>query len=327
MLTWSYCKKYKNYLEAEKTMKTRFEDIVNEGSIGLRENPIPSNELLAKAGEEILTSSFIDKTRVLLVLIDFQNDFMPKGALGVPGADKDISRISKWIYENMEQVTKIAASIDTHIPHQIFHPCWWVDKNDKHPEPFTQITLKEVNDGTWTPVISPVKSIDYVENLEKLGRKLLNIWPYHCLQGTFGHSIEGQLGNMIYFHSVAKRSVPIRLTKGNYPLSEMYGILKGEYDPKNRINLDFLNKIAEYDYVTIAGEAKSHCVLETIRQVLDHYQGNLDVTNKIYILEDCMSTIPGFEDDTKKAFESFEKKHKVNLVNSTSFNLEEVMKK
>lgn len=122
---------------------------------------------------------------------------------------------------------------------------------------------------------------------------------------------------MVYFHSVAKKSVVQRLVKGQDPLSEMYGVIKPEYDTKGYINLDFLNKLESFDKVAICGEAKSHCCMESIKQILEHYETRPEVTKKIFILEDCMSIIPGFEDATAQAFDEFKTKYHVNLVNST----------
>lgn len=118
----------------------------------------------------------------------------------------------------------LAVSIDTHTPHQIFHPCWWIDENGNNPAPYTPITLADLDSGKYRAVIYPRQSRDYVEHLEKDGKKTLCVWSYHCLQGTSGAAFENQFANMIYFHSVAKKAVTQRLVKGQDPLSEMYGI-------------------------------------------------------------------------------------------------------
>lgn len=194
---------------------------------------------------------------------------------------------------------------------------WWIDENGNNPSPYTPITLADLDSGKWRAVINPMASRDYVEHLEKDGKKMLVVWSYHCIQGTTGCALENQFSNMIYFHSVAKKSVVQRLVKGQDPLSEMYGVIKPEYDTNGYINLDFLNKIEKFDKVIIGGEAKSHCVMESIKQILDHYETRPEVTKKIYILDDCMSIIPGFEDATAQAFGDFKTKYHVNLVNST----------
>jgi nicotinamidase-related amidase len=46
-----------------------------------------------------------------------------------------------------------------------------------------------------------------------------------------------------------------------------------------------------YDTVYIAGEAKSHSVAITVKQLLEHS----DLSDKILILKNCMSPITGFE--------------------------------
>lgn len=298
-------------------MKTNYEDIVNVNHIGKPENPIALNDILKMANDEQMTPAKANMDKVLFIGIDVQQDFMDNGALGVPGAHGDVERMTRFIYDNMDKISNIAVSIDTHTPHQIFHPCWWVDANGNNPAPYTTITLADLDSGKWRPVISPMASRDYVEHLEKDGKKVLCIWPYHCIQGTTGCALENQFANMIYFHSVAKKSVVQRLVKGQDPLSEMYGVIKPEYDTKGYINIDFLNKLEKYDKIIIAGEAKSHCVLESIKQMLEHYANRTDVTNKVYILEDCMSSIPGFEDATAATFEDFKQKYKVNIVKST----------
>lgn len=298
-------------------MKTTYNEIVNVGSIGSQNNPISLNEILKKAREENLTPATQNRERVLFLAIDVQQDFMDNGALGVPGAHGDVERMTRFIYDNMDKIANIAVSIDTHTPHQIFHPCWWIDENGNNPAPYTLITLADLDSGKWRPVISPRASRNYVEHLEKDGKKTLCIWTYHCIQGTFGCALENQFANMVYFHSVAKKSAVQRLVKGQDPLSEMYGIYRPEYDENNYINLEALNKLEEYDKVVIAGEAKSHCVLESIKQILDHYANRPEITKKIYILEDCMSSISGFEDVTEQTFEDFRKTYHVNIVKST----------
>lgn len=298
-------------------MKTPYNEIVNIASIGSQTNPISLNEILRKANDEQLTPAAQNKERVLFLGIDVQQDFMDNGSLGVPGAHGDVERMTQFIYNNMDKITNIAVSIDTHTPHQIFHPCWWIDENGNNPAPYTPITLADLDSGKYRAVIYPRQSRDYVEHLEKDGKKTLCVWSYHCLQGTSGAAFENQFANMIYFHSVAKKAVTQRLVKGQDPLSEMYGIIKPEYDTKNYINIDFLNKLENYDKIIIAGEAKSHCVLENIKQILEHYANRPEITQKIYILEDCMSSIPGFEDVTEQTFDDFKKTYHVNIVKST----------
>ena len=298
-------------------MKTTYMEIVNGNYIGSVENPVDLNEILKKADKEGLEPSLKDKERVLFLGIDVQQDFMDHGALGVAGAQKDVERMTRFIYDNMEKISNIAVSMDTHTPHQIFHPCWWIDENGEHPAPYTVITLKDLDEGKWRAVINPQASREYVKHLERDAKKALCIWTYHCMQGTTGAALENQFANMIYFHSVARKAVVQRLVKGQDPMSEMYGIIRPEYDTKGYMNLEFLNKLERFDKVLIAGEAKSHCVLESIKQILEYYETRPEVTEKVYVLEDCMSSISGYEDMANQMFEDFRKRYRIHLVKSS----------
>lgn len=301
-------------------MKTRYEEIVEVGAIG-KENTKKMNDILALASQENLKPATKNDENVLVLAIDMQNDFMENGELGVPGSFGDVENFTRFIYNNMDSISRIAVSIDTHQPHQIFHPAWWIDEDGNHPAPFTIITTADLDSGKYKAVIEPIKSREYVENLEKVAKKPLCIWTYHCLEGTHGAALESQFSNMVYFHSVAKKSVTQRLVKGQDPFSEMYGIIKPEYDPKGYVNIDFLNALEKFDKIIIGGEAKSHCVLESVRQILEFYEDRPEITSKIYILEDCMSPIPGFEDATEQTFLDFKQQYKINIVKSTDLTL------
>ncbi len=299
-------------------LNTSFEEIVDVKAIGASQNTRNLNELLVKANQEKLTPATKNIEQVLVLGIDVQNDFMENGSLAVPNSHADVERFCRFIYDNLDKISQIATSIDTHNPFQIFHPCWWVDESGNNPPPFTPITKQDLDDGKWFAVIDPVRSRRYVEGLSQKAKKDLFIWTYHCLQGTYGCALENQFSNMVYFHSVAKKTMLNRIVKGTDPFSEMYGIFAPEFDEKGFINLDILNKFAKFDKIVIGGQAKSHCVMESIRQMLENFK-DTSLTSKVYILEDCMSNIPGFEQPTEEAFENFKKQYKVNIVNSQNF--------
>ncbi len=274
-------------------LKTRFEEIFDAKNVGEAKNPINQNDLFMKANKEGLKGSAVMAERNLLLVIDMQNDFMENGSLPVKGSHKDAENISTFIYNNIDKIHRIAVSLDTHNPLQIFHPCWWIDKDGNNPTPYTTITLADLDLGKWSPITELIKSRTYVEKLEQNAKKTLMVWPYHCLQGTYGGALENQLSNMIYFYSIAKKSVIKRIVKGFDPLTEMYGIIRAEYDEKNYINMDFLNECESYDKIFIAGEAADFCVFESVKQIVQHFSNNLKVLKKINILSDCMSAVTG----------------------------------
>lgn len=289
-------------------MKTSFEKITGK--------ELSLNELLSQAKEENAIKASNDNQKTLLLAIDMQNDFMDNGELGVPGALQDSLHSSKFLYEHFEHITKVAVSLDHHQPNQIFHPMWWVDENGNHPVPFTLITAEEVKTGKWKAVNYQLESLEYVENLEKCGKKQLCIWTYHCLEGTDGAALEHGFSNMIHFHSVARNTDILRLPKGRDPFSEMYGIVKPEFDQKNYVNETLLSTLDHFDRIIIVGEAKSHCVLESLRQILEHKP---EKAKDIIVLEDCMSSIPGFENETEKTFLELKEQYGFTITTSKEY--------
>ena len=301
-------------------MKTLFHEIFDEAQIGL-----PSfgklNELLRKASEEKLRPAAEDEKKVLFLAIDMQNDFMERGELGVPGSHQDVARAARFLYRHLETITQVAVSLDTHQPLQIFHPCWWTDAEGNHPAPLTIITRDDVRQGKWRAVVHQQESLAYVTHLEQQSKKELCIWPYHCLEGSFGAALESQFARMVFFHSLARKSTPLRIVKGKEPLSEMYGIFKPEHGPYSEEQRGLLNRLREYDRILIAGEAKSHCVLESLGQMLEYYADDKEFTSRIVVLEDCMSSIPGFEEQTEQAFAKWKDDYGITVAASADISL------
>lgn len=300
-------------------MKANYEQIVDVSQIGQKGVP-DMNAIFALAEQEEFSAAIDDSPRRLVLCIDVQKDFMEGGALGVPGSVGDVERLTRFIYNNMSGITRIMCSLDTHIPHQIFFPCWWVNTAGDHPAPYTVITHDDVVQNRWRPVIGdPRVSLQYLKELEKAGagKKQLCIWPYHCINGTEGFTLENEFAKMVYFHSVARKSVNPMVNKGNDPYSEMYGIIKPEFSQKNYLNTTVLNAIEKYDEIYVAGEASSHCLMESVRQIAEHFANRPDVLQRITILEDCTSPIPGFEAATKDAFDNFKSMYGIKFAKST----------
>jgi nicotinamidase-related amidase len=244
-----------------------------------------------------LPTASTDETRVLLLLVDPQVDFIhAEGTLAVPGAIDDTRRTVEWIYRHARQITSITASLDTHTPIQIFYPGWWADENGQHPAPFTLITAADVDAGRWQPLTMQEWSRAYVRRLEEEGKKVLTIWPYHTMLGTPGHAITPALYEAIVFHSAARATEPVFLQKGMIPQTEHYSILEPEIKvpgmQQGSLNTALLERIAGFDRVFVAGQASSHCVLETLNSLVGYF-GPRDpaVLERIHILTDCTSPV------------------------------------
>ncbi len=258
---------------------------------------VPGIEAAISQGQAAdLPPASADELRTILLLVDPQVDFIhTNGALSVPGAVDDTRRTIEWIVRNAEHITAIAASLDSHIPTQIFYPTWWVDGAGRHPEPYTVITAEDVEHERWRPVFDPRWSLHYVHALETKAKKELMIWPYHTMIGTPGHSITPALYETIAYHSAARHSQPNFLTKGSIPKTEHYSLLEPEVKvqdhPQGSLNLAFLQMLNDYDRIYVAGQAKSHCVLETITSAVRHFEQQRDALAKWHILMDCTSSV------------------------------------
>ncbi len=244
-----------------------------------------------------LKPSTSDRQRILLLLVDAQVDFIHEdGSLSVPGAVDDTRRTIEWLFAHASEITGIAASLDTHFPFQIFYPTWWVDADGSPPRPYTQISAADVDAGRWRPTREVNWSCEYVHRLEEGSRKVLTIWPYHTMLGTPGHAITPALYEAIIFHTAARDAKPVFLTKGTIDKTEHYSILEPEVkvpdEPQGTLNMAFVDMIAGYDLVYFAGQAKSHCVLETIRSLVNHFGATRpDLVARWRLLEDCTSSV------------------------------------
>jgi nicotinamidase-related amidase len=266
------------------------------------------------------TPASADRERVLLWLVDVQIDFCfpaPLGRLTVPHALEDTRRTVEWLYRNAHAITHIAASLDTHTPYQIFYPSWWRDADGNHPAPFTVITAKDVAEGRWQPGTEVAWSEHYVKQLEKSSKKQLMIWPYHCMEGTTGRALVPALSEAIMFHSAARVTQPTYLVKGTIPQTEHYSVLEPEVKfpshPQGMLNEAFLHSVLGFTQIYVCGQARSHCVLETMNSVVRYFMEQPDILRKIHFLDDCSSPITGFEEHTEQQIAAF-KSRGVQLV-------------
>ncbi len=252
----------------------------------------------AEAGRKArLSLASEDKGRIAVILVDYQHDFVdPAGTLSVPGAQDDVARFLTWFYANADTITTVYASLDTHLPYHIFYSSWWHNpQTGEHPEPFTVITEEDVLSHVWEPVSQAEQEWSrlYVHRLRQEARKDLMIWPYHTMQGTLGHMLSAPISEAIAWHSAARSAEPVYIVKGLTPRTEYYGIVGAEIPVslESDLNTALLATVLAYDRVYIAGEAKSHCVLETERQIARFCQNRPELLQRVYALKDCTSSV------------------------------------
>ena len=255
-------------------------------------------EEAAKAARTMRPASE-DRVRIAAFGIDVQIGFCTPGAsLFVPGAVEDTTRTIEWLYRNVDKITELVFSLDTHRVFQIFHPAFWVDREGKHPAPFTPITTKDVESGKWRPVAKPERCLEYVRKLEASGKYVLTIWPFHTLLGGVSHALVPAMMEASIFHALARQSPTVFETKGLHEMTESYSVLAPEVkelgDEKvGAFNEGLFERLLKFDRVYVFGQAKSHCVLSTLRDLKERIVA-IDKTllQKIWILEDAMSPVP-----------------------------------
>lgn len=296
-----------------------YPDFYDPQKVGTLYTPDATGAIEAGSQARVSPSSD-DTTKTALLLIDTQVDFIHEdGALSVPGAVDDTRRTIEWIFNNVGRITKIYASLDSHLPNQIFSPSWWGDKDGNHPAPFTIISHAEVESGAWTALFEPEWSLEYTERLEENAKKLLMIWPYHTLIGTPGHNITPALYEAIAYHGATRQVQPEFVVKGTVPHVEHYSIFEPEVKPaelSDPLNKSLLDELATYDSIYVAGQAKSHCVLESVTSMMRYFESRPEIIQKIHVLGDAMSSVANPEIDFDKiASDAFAKfaEHGLNL--------------
>ncbi|MFB0507127.1 MAG: isochorismatase [Thermodesulfobacteriota bacterium] len=285
------------------------------------------------AQQRVLPASH-DTFRISLTLVDVQNTFcIPEFELYVggrtgTGAVDDNRRVCEFLYRNLNVITEICPTMDTHQAMQIFHSIFLVNKKGEHPAPFTLISEEDIEQGVWkfNPKLTASLGVTerygqrflrhYTRTLKEGGKYDLTIWPYHAMLGGIGHALVSSIEEAIFFHSIARYSQPDFQVKGGNPLTENYSVLRPEVledaegEQIAQKNEKFIKKLLEFDAIVITGQAKSHCVAWTIDDLLNEIVTvDKKMAEKVYLLEDCSSpvVVPGIVDYTDQAAAAFQR--------------------
>jgi len=273
-----------------------------------------------------------DRFKICLLLVDVQNTFcIPGFELFVAGrsgtgAVDDNRRLCEFIYRNLNAITEICPTLDTHLATQIFHAIFLINDQGEHPAPFSLISVEDIEQGKWKfnsaiahslhtePAAGQKHLLHYVRKLKEGGKYDLTIWPYHAMLGGIGHALVSAVEEAIFFHSLARLSQPDFQVKGNNAWTENYSVLRPEVlegadgRPIAERNTRLINKLLKFDAVIIAGQAKSHCVAWTIDDLLNELVPHgKELAKKVYLLEDCTSpvVVPAVIDYTEPADAAF----------------------
>lgn len=238
--------------------------------------------------------------KIHLVIIDPQRDFCdPHGSLYVPGGEEDMKRLAAMVSRLRDKISDIHVTLDSHRKVDISHPMWWKDSSGKRPDPFTVISAQDLKDGKWTTTQPGFygRTLEYLQALETSGRYPHVVWPEHCLIGDEGHNVMPELSGAI--HEWEERFAQAEfITKGSNPWTEHFSGVKAEVpdpeDPTTQVNTKFIQTLEEADIVLMAGEALSHCLANTVRDIAAEFSDPKYV-QKIHLLRDATGNVPGFD--------------------------------
>lgn len=269
----------------------------------------------------------LDLLTVALIIIDQQKTFCLKdGELSIaPASIKDTLNLCEFIYRNTRLLSELIFTLDTHHLFQIFHPLFWVDAAGNHPDGFTVILPGDVGNKWFVnPEMSYIifGDMDHVEWLGKYaraytqsladnGKPPLVVWPVHGRLGSPGHAIVPELHTAADMHSIARWSRTRYMLKGQKPLAENYSPFGSEVV---EIDIDgtmhvvgessdaAIDELLAYDVLIFGGEAESHCVRAGLFDTLRRIRATRpEKVSSCYILENCMSPVPGFEEQGRTA--------------------------
>ena len=225
-----------------------------------------------------------------------------KGSLAVTGADADSERIAKMINENLATIDEIYVTMDTHHKLHMAHAISWtrgyfkVNTTERtvkgngepytkgeRPEPFTEITHQDVVDGVWVPGphLDGAWCQEYTKKLEVGGKFKLTIWPEHCLIGTPGHAVVPVISEALTKWSKFHRKSVNYIRVGQNIRTEVYSVFKAEVEdpteakdptlPGSTFNHNLMSKLKIADKLLVCGQALSHCVNFTFRDLVAHF--------------------------------------------------------
>lgn len=244
----------------------------------------------------------MSQLKVHCIVIDPQVGFCdPKnGELYVPGAEKDIERIATMCDRLGGRIDDYHVTLDSHTTVHIAHPIFWKDSKGKHPDPFTVITVKDVESGIWTPTISSLYryGLEYVKALAKNGRYALCIWNPHCRIGTPSHAVMSPLREALEKWELENFAVVDYVTKGSNYKTEHYSAVQADVpqadDLSTQLNTRLIQTLEEADLVAFCGEASTHCLKNSLNDIVNNFKDKSTI-KKCVVLEDGTSGIPGFE--------------------------------
>lgn len=272
--------------------------------------------------------------KIHVICIDDQNDFVnPNGALYVKGGEENVKRAAKMIERLTPHIADIHLTMDSHHKWDISHPRMWCDEQGVSPPPITGVVLEgdqpmflNYKTGAKTPARARVlamqpRLVKYLKALTTNGRYPHTIWPEHCLIGDEGHNIAPVLSEAVHGWEEKRNGMSNVVTKGSNPFTEHFSAVKAEVpdddDSSTQVNHKLIEALAEADMLVWVGEALSHCLANTFRDVVDNFP-DPSFIKKMWLCTDASSNVPSFEQYGEDFIKEMKAKG-MNLTTTTDF--------
>ena len=126
----------------------------------------------------------------------------------------------------------------------------------------------------------------------------IRTWPTHCLIGSYGHNVMPVLYDALIRWETERFGVVDYVTKGSNLWTEHFSAVRAEVpdpgDPGTQINARLIETLEAADLILLAGEAGSHCLANTVRDIADGFS-DARFIEKLVLLTDATSPVTGFE--------------------------------
>jgi hypothetical protein len=287
------------------------------------------------------------------------------GRLSVAGAWNDTRRQAEWDLANTHLITKRVASFDKHPltmrcdthfyearannPYGLpvgAHPHSFMDgPGEMFPKITTQSLWHPRNNriGWWKPLALNERDMDEIWYYVNFVKEIF-LWDMHCHAQTGGATMDPVVMATIMHHHFMRGRLaaePVWIEKGKSWRVDALGMHKPEYaitgDPLTQAAANIVDMIdgtpdcgmKPYDLVVYRGQAKSHCLLKTVKQGIEQCmeKGRQDCIAKMVVLDDCSSNIIGFDEASKIAWSELQEKHHLRMETTETLDLEEEAKK
>jgi nicotinamidase/pyrazinamidase len=119
----------------------------------------------------------------------------------------------------------------------------------------------------------------------------------HCLIGSQGHAVQEDINEALQQWGRERHANVSFVLKGINPLTEHFSAFKAEMpltdDATTALNTPLMLQLLQYSKVLVCGEAKSHCVNYSVRDLVSFWPP--ERAADIVLLADAMSSVTGFE--------------------------------